>query len=104
MSSLMPAKQFVTDSRRFARKGDAHDFFRAILNRYDLGQRVNDADTADLLALLKHHTEYPVKIGAGVSYLEVASNVHHTRSFWIVRVDGSRDDFSYQHCITPKKD
>jgi hypothetical protein len=100
----MPAKEFIIDTRTFAKKGDARDFFRAMLNHYKLGQRVNDLGTADLLALLTHHSERRAKIGAGASYIEVASNIHHTRSFWIVRVDGSRDDFSYQHCITPKKD
>jgi hypothetical protein len=32
------------------------------------------------------------------------SNLHGTQSFQIFRTDGTSDDFSFMHCITPKKD
>lgn len=79
-------------------------YFRAMLNRYKPGDRVNDADAADLAALLKHHTEYKDKVGSGIDHFRVMANLYNTQSFEIVRADGSRDDFSYKHCITPKLD
>lgn len=100
----MPAKPFRIETREFARKQDARDFFRDMLNRYRPGDRVSDEDGRHLAALLKHHTEYSKKVGAGISHFGVMSNLHGTQSFQIFRVDGSSDDFSYIHCITPKRD
>jgi len=100
----MAAKPFTIDTRNFPRKGEATAFFRAMLNRYRPGDRVNDTDAADLAALLKCHTEYKDKVGSGIDYFRVMSNQYNTQSFEIIRVDGTRDDFSYIHCITPKHD
>jgi hypothetical protein len=99
----MPSKPFNIATRAFVKKGDAMEFFRAMLNRYRPGDIVNAADSSDLAALLKHHSEYPTKLGGGVAQFEVIVNIFKTQSFEIVRVDGSRDDFSYKHCITPKR-
>jgi len=100
----MPAKPFVTDTRQFPRKEDAKVFFRAMLNRYRPGDKVSDADSRDLAALLKHHTEYAAKVGGGIVQFNVIANLYNTKSFEIVRRDGSKEDFSYIHCITPKRD
>ena len=100
----MPAKPFKIDTRSFQKKGDATLFFRAMLNRYRPGDRVSPADSLDLAALLKHHTEYARKVGSGIDHFSVMSNLYDTQSFEIVRTDGTRDDFSYKHCITPKLD
>ena len=100
----MVAKPFNIDTRSFQKKGDAMSYFRTMLNRYKPGDRVNDADAADLAALLKHHTEYKDKVGSGIDHFRVMANLYNTQSFEIVRADGSRDDFSYKQCITPKPD
>ena len=100
----MVAKPFTIDTRSFQKKGDAMSYFRAMLNRYKPGDRVNDADLADLAALLKHHTEYERKVGSGIDHFCVMTNLFNTQSFEIIRADGSRDDFSFKHCITPKQE
>jgi hypothetical protein len=100
----MPAKPFALETRSFSSKQDAYNFFRAMLHRYRPGDRVGADDANDLFALLKHHTEYEQKVGAGIDHFEVMRNQYGTQSFEIVRVDISRDDFSYKHCITPKRD
>lgn len=97
------SKPFNIDTRTFEKKGDAHDFFKAMLNRYRIGDRVNAADENDLRSLLKKHTEYEQKIGPGVAHFEVIDGGFGTQCFKIVRIDGTSDDFSYKHCITPKK-
>ena len=98
----MVAKPFVIDTRSFAKKGDAVLFFREMLNRYRPGDRVADSDAPDLLALLKHHTESAKKLGTGIDHFGVMANLHNTQSFEIFYIDGTRDDFSFMHCITPK--
>jgi hypothetical protein len=100
----MVAKPFTIDTRSFRKKGEATPFFRAMLKRYQPGDRVSDADAADLAALLKCHTEYEDKVGSGIDHFCVMTNLYNTQSFEIVRADGTRDDFSYKHCITPKLD
>jgi hypothetical protein len=99
----MPAKPFIIEARRFARKQDARDFFQSMLRKYEPGDRVDDEDALHLSALLKHYTDYKDKIGAGIEYFGVMRNQYRTQSFQIVRIDGTSDDFSYKHCITPKK-
>jgi hypothetical protein len=103
MLQRMVAKPFITEARQFSKKEDARQFFSAMLNRYSPGDKVNPEDSKELSALLKHHTEYKEKFGCGIDHFEVMRNVHNTQSFEIVRIDQSRDDFSYGHCITPKK-
>lgn len=89
--------------RHFSKKGDASDFFRRMLNRYNPGDRVNDADAADLNNLLSLHTEVDRKVGVGIDHFEVMNGGFGTQCFKVVRLDGTSDDFSYGHCITPKK-
>ena len=98
----MSAKPFNIDTRSFHSKQEALSFFRSMLNRYKPRDRISDDDARHLLALLKHHTEYGEKIGAGIDHFEVMFNRYGTHSFKIVRRDESQDDFSYQHCITPR--
>ena len=100
----MVAKPFTIATRSFRTKAEASAFFRAMLNRFHPKDRVSDLDAADLAALLKCHTEYADKVGSGIDHFCVMHNQYGTKSFQIVRTDGSRDDFSYTHCITPKRD
>jgi hypothetical protein len=99
----MPAKPFSIETRTFAAKGEAKSFFKEMLNRYRPGDKVTAEDAQHLAALLKHHTEYSNKIGEWIDHFEVMHNMYNTKSFEIVRFNGTRDDFSYGHCITPKK-
>lgn len=101
------AKPFTIETMpTFPKKGDAEAFFSAMLARYPDGAGVSDDDAAHLYALLKHHTEYAAKVGKGIAYFKVDKNTEYkiaTRCFWLVRVDGTVDDVSFRHCITPKK-
>ena len=101
------ARRISLTTRSFDKAGDATAFFKEMLNRYAIGNRVSDADALDLSALLDRHDERDEKIGKGIAYFEV--NVppadapqFSQRCFWIVRGDGSRIDFSYVHCLAPK--
>ena len=86
-------------TRSFPTQQTAIAFFREILGRYAVGDRVNDADTLDLAALLERHTEYTEKVGCGVDHFEVMMTEHGTPCFRIVRKDGTGTDVSYIHCI-----
>lgn len=96
------AKPVELATRSFEKQGDATSFFKAMLNRYRPGERVNDEDGLDLAALLERHTEYAAKVGCGVSHFEVMLTEHGTQCFRIARTDGSGTDFSYPHCIAQR--
>lgn len=84
---------------QFHRKTDALSFLKAMLNRYRPGATVNDEDGSFLLQALKRHPEAITKIGCGVRGFEVRSADYGTQCFWILRVDGSEERFSYKSCI-----
>ena len=98
------ARKIVLETRRFEKAGDASVFFSKMLNRYDVGDQVSDADSLDLHALLKRHDEKDEKLGSGVARFEVDSAPDNFagKCFWLVRSDGSRIDFSFKHCLLEK--
>lgn len=98
------ARSITIDTISFDKAGEARTFFSSMLQRYSPGDRVSDDDTAHLKALLRRHDEEADKIGVGVSHMTVgpAPDYFNQQCFWINRVDGSRIDFSYQHCLEKK--
>jgi len=100
-------RSILLKTRSFDKVGDATAFFTAMLNRYEIGDRVSAEDVADLSALLERHDELEEKVGTGVVGFEV--NVppqdvpqFSKRCFWIVRSDGTKIDFSIGHCLKAK--
>lgn len=98
------ARQIIIDTRTFSKATDAMGYFSDMLNRYSKDQTVNPDDHADLAALLKRHDEYLEKLGPGINRFEVsnAPDGYPGKCFWIVRLDGSRCDFSFKHCLERK--
>lgn len=88
----------------FAKAGDATEFFKRILNSYRVGERVSDSDSKHLQALLERHDDKDEKVGGGIDYFEVNKppDDFGGKCFWIVRLDGSKTDFSYTHCLKRK--
>lgn len=93
----MPAKPVKIGSCYFARKGDAN-FFLGICYTYDLGDKVTDEDAEVLTQLVNMHPEATDKIGAGIDSFSVRSADYGTRCFWINRVDGTTEKFSFRAC------
>ena len=98
----------LPNDRRWLKKGDAVDHFKAMLNRYEVGDRVEDpTDHADLAALLEVYDSVipvgePTKAGVGVAYFKKGFDVDHpgnTVCFFVVRRDGSSIDFSTRRAL-----
>lgn len=96
----MPAKPVTIGKINFAKKGDALAHMKAMLDRYDIGDRVNASDTEFLRAALSLHPEASAKIGSGVAHFSVRSADFGTRCFWVNRTDGSTEKFSYKSCAS----
>ncbi|WP_126976678.1 DCL family protein [Frigidibacter oleivorans] len=95
----MPAKPVSIGSLHFERKGDAADFFRDMLYKYDLGDKVTDSDAEILSELVAMHPEAEEKIGCGIASFSVRSADFGTRCFWVNRTDGSTIKFSFKACF-----
>jgi uncharacterized protein DUF3223 len=83
----------------FATIAEALEYFGAMLNRYELGDFVDDADTRALLALAERHPNYEQKRGVGILGFMVERAGYNARGFHIIRTDGTSTDFSYRKCL-----
>ena len=71
-----------------------------ILNRYTQGDRVGDEDEPYVKALFWRHPNAEEKAGCGIDHFAVDfPPVHPGRCFYVVRLDGNRDDFSIGTCL-----
>lgn len=95
----MPAKPISLGSMHFDRKGDAVAFLKAMLHRYDVGDRVSSDDSVILQAVLAHHPNAKEKIGCGVRYFSVRTADFGTKCFWVDRLDGTTEKFSVTGAI-----
>jgi hypothetical protein len=74
-------------------------YFSNILNTAKIGERLAEHHE-DLLSLLQEHPAADEKIGAGVLAFKVdLVPPYYSRGFYILRTDGSVDDFSYIICL-----
>lgn len=95
------AKRVVLDTRIFASRLAASEYFGAMLKGYGPGDRVSDAHAAELASLLQRHPESAEKIGCGIDYFEVQSADYSSQCFRVVRTDGTWARFSYHACVAP---
>ena len=93
------AKPVELPSRTFAKQGDATEFFKAMLNRYEDGQRINPEDSRLLFELIQRHPDE--KIGIGIDFFYRDRNPEQpTSCFHLKRINGEWTDFSYPRCIS----
>lgn len=95
----MVKKPVTIGPHYFSKKGDAAAFLKAILHRYDVGDKVGDGDAEVLRAALALHPDAAAKVGSGIAHFSVRSADFGTKCFWVNRVDGSSEKFSYRSCI-----
>ena len=95
----MPAKPINVGPLHFVKKGDAANYLRAILYKYDPGDQVSITDAKVLMDALTMHPDATAKIGSGVSHFSVRSADYGTRCFWVNRIDGTTAKFSYKSCL-----
>lgn len=81
----------------FTTKAALQARIRGILHRMPDGQLLSLPDFEFMLDVLKRHADYEQKAGAGVAGILVRPNpvYTNTRTFYVVRVDGTTTDFSY---------
>lgn len=95
----MVKKPVTIGSRHFDKKGDAAAFLKAMLHKYDVGDKVSAEDAKILHAALALHPDATAKIGSGIAHFSIRSADFGTKCFWVNRTDGSSEKFSYKSCI-----
>jgi len=94
--------EYVINGEHFKTKKALESRVKSVLHNSPLNTRLNESDTKLLYWLLERHPFAKTKMGPGVAYMEVRENsIYRTRSFWIVRVDGTGTDFSYREALRP---
>ena len=98
-------KRIKIGEKEYATKKDALSHYKTILNSYDFGETLKQNDFNDILDLLDTHPKVKEKIGVGIDKIRIAKLKYETKSFELVRVDGSTEYFSYTKRInSPKTD
>ena len=93
------AKPIMIGDLEFAKKGDAVEYFKVMLNKYSPGDKVSEADGRLLAFLLGRHPETKAKIGSGIRHFNVRSADLGTQCFWVTRSDGSTERFAFRSCL-----
>ncbi len=96
---MVMSKSLVICGELFERKKDLELFLKEMLNRYELGDKLNSQDQLFLSDVLKRHPDAASKIGCGIESFSVRSAEYGTRCFWVNRLDNSTDKFSFRSCI-----
>lgn len=95
----MVKKPITIGAHHFSKKSDAAAFLKAMLHKYDVGDKVSAVDAEVLLAALAHHPDAAAKVGSGITHFSVRSADFGSKCFWVNRTDGSSEKFSYKTCI-----
>lgn len=91
----MKKKAIEIGDKEFATKKDALNHFKTILNSHAFGETLCKNDLIDILELLETHPQVKEKIGVGIETVRIAKLKYNTKSFELVRFDGSTEYFSY---------
>ncbi len=83
-------------------KTAAKAFFSAMLARYEDGVTITQSDSGHLAAILANHPEASDKMGCGIARFYKDKVNKWSSCFWLERLDGTKTDFSYRHCIDGK--
>lgn len=89
---------------KFSSKKDALEFYKGILNSYEIGESLNSSDFDNLFCLLEIHPRKKEKIGCGIDHFRVGIAKFNTKSFELVRIDGTFEFLSYTKRINKPKD
>jgi hypothetical protein len=74
-----------------------------ILNRSIPDKKLNNEDELFIIDLIKYHPRSIEKIGCGIKNIIVKKGLYNCKCFYILRVDNTEIDFSYNHCLSGSK-
>lgn len=86
---------------KFSNAAETCAYFSDILSHFTAEQDLNEYEFTVLLDLLvKGHKDPQQKIGAGVQSFQIRNHpTYGSNCFYICRVDGTSEDFSFRKCV-----
>jgi len=94
-------QDIVIGGEVFTTQAEARERFRGILYKYHLGETIDAADAQFMTFALQRHPEAATKIGSGIQSFQVRAADFGTRCFWVKRIDGMSEKFSFNACYKP---
>ncbi len=94
-------QDIVIGGEVFTTQAEARERFRGILYKYRLGETIDAADAQFMTFALQRHPEAATKIGSGIQSFQVRAADFGTRCFWVKRIDGMSEKFSFNACYKP---
>lgn len=95
------AKSIIFGDFHFRTKRAATDEVRRRINTYETGEVLKQDDKLFFEELFKLHDGYDEKVGVGIKHIQVERDFNNNRCLYIHRVDGSKVDISWVHCVRP---
>lgn len=82
-------------------KTQTKDYIRNnIINKYDEYTDLDDKDLEFMCNILLNHEDSDEKMGDGVRRMWLERTIYGNKCFWLERIDGSKEDFSFLKCFS----
>lgn len=63
---------------------------------------VSQVELPTLISILSQHSEWEEKVGVGLKSISIGAGQYGTKCFYINRIDGTMEDISFRHAISPR--
>lgn len=97
----MPAISYTIAGTTFETQKDLVTYVSALLRSARPPIRLDGHDAAFMGDLLLRHPSAERKVGCGVAAIWIKRNGVFGNGFYVERIDGTFEDFSYKQCIRP---
>lgn len=87
----------------FNKKDELREYIRNILHTYSKGDELSKLHVEFMTEVLERHPQAADKIGVGIETMAIRLNpVYGQKEFYLIRLDGTSTDFSFERCLTPR--
>lgn len=97
----MAALTYVINGHHFDTQRALQQYVSAFLHAHRPPYKCTADEAAFMLDLLERHPSADTKIGIGVRAIWILGNGKFGNGFYVERIDGTREDFSYKQCLRP---
>lgn len=97
----MAALTYTINGQHFDTQRALQQHVSAFLHGHRPPYRLTADETAFFVDLLERHPSADTKIGVGVRAIWILGNGKFGNGFYVERIDGTREDFSYKQCLRP---
>jgi hypothetical protein len=89
----------ITPFKENKRAYELRKRIQTIRDSYDDGIPLRKSDKTFMLEILRMHPKAEIKFGCGINAIVVHTFIGGSRCFFVIRADGTIEDFSYRKCL-----